>query len=381
MPSAAVRHLVLLCVLALCALGAAYQIKGNVDLIGGTTPGSAVDLRSRDLELVMFVQGQNPFDYMTASQPPWGYPLGLILTWPAWPEVRVYFAVLNAAALAFLMWWAYRQAGEAPREVRLLMMAAVFAFGGSCTATEVGQISIVVTALLAAALWFDQSQRHGLCGLFVALAMIKPTIAAPFAVALVVTGRFRAAAAAASYGLAAAGATWLITGASPFHMLQQLSTSAASYVGDGTLGLVDVLGALGVGSSAQVALAPLIVAVPGLVLMARSRPSLGLAFAVAAVWGRLWTYHKSYDDVMLVFLLVPLGVLAFERRSRGALAAFVGMGLLAWIPGRLLVLPEIQMLQLAVWPFALAFLILSARAGSAAPAASTSPAKLERLHA
>ncbi len=38
------RRLVLAWALALCALGAAYQIKGNADLIAGTSPSSAIDL-------------------------------------------------------------------------------------------------------------------------------------------------------------------------------------------------------------------------------------------------------------------------------------------------------------------------------------------------
>lgn len=381
MMMAAPRRLVLSWVIALCALGAAYQGKGNLDLIWGTTPSSAIDLRSRDAEQALFAQGQNPFDHMHASQPPWGHPFGAVLTWPAWPEVRVYFAVINAAALAWLLWWAYRQPCDATADVRLLMMAAVFAFGGSCTATEVGQISMLVTALLAAALWCDATGRAALCGLMVGLAMIKPTIAAPFAVALIVSGRYRAAGAAAVYGVVATAATWAITGAEPLRMLGQMSEQAAIYVGDGTLGLVDVLGALGMSSSAQVALAPIIVAVPGLALMAWARPSLPLAFAVAAVWGRLWTYHKSYDDVMLVFLLVPLGVLAFERRSGPATAAFAAMGVLAWLPGRLLAVPEVQLLQLALWPVALALLILLARPGRVVIAERTSSAPLEHLHA
>ena len=45
----------------------------------------------------------------------------------------------------------------------------MFAFGGSCTATEVGQVSIIVTALLAGALLCDRHNRPWLCGLLVAL--------------------------------------------------------------------------------------------------------------------------------------------------------------------------------------------------------------------
>ena len=343
--------------LLLLALSAVYQVSGNVDLIGGKTPGDAVDLRSRDFEQIHFEKGENPFDYMTASQPPWGYLFGELLTWPAWPAVRTYFAAINLVALACLGWWAYREPRDGPRDVRLLLMGAVLAFGGSSTATGVGQVSIIVTALLAGALWCDRNDRPWLCGLLVALALIKPTISAPFAVALLLTRRYKAAGIAAAYGIAASGVTWAVTGADPLRMLRQMAQAAALYAGDGTIGLNNVLLALGV-SAAGVALMPLVVALPAMAVIALSRSSLPLAFAIAAVWGRLWTYHKSYDDVMLVFLLVPLGVFAFTgARSRAAAVAFFAIGILAWIPGRVLAIPAIQVLQLVVWPVALVLLM------------------------
>lgn len=356
------RRSLLALALSLLVLGTTYQIKGNLDLIAGITPGDAVDLRSRDGEQAYFAQGVNPFDRMTASQPPWGYPFGEFLTWPPWPVVRVYFAALNAFALALLLWWAYREPRDVETPVRLLLMASVFAFGGSCTATGVGQVSIIATVLLAGALWCDRIERPWWCGLLVGLALIKPTISAPFAVALLLTRRFEAAAAAAAYGIAASGVTWLVTGANPVQMLRQMMEAAALYAGDGTIGLNNVLIALGA-SPAGVALMPLVVALPAMALIALTRSSLPMAFAIAAVWGRLWTYHKSYDDVMLVFLLIPLGVLALGRaQSRAAAIAFFAIGVLAWIPGRILALPEIQILQLAVWPIALLVLLRLAAA-------------------
>jgi hypothetical protein len=381
MTELAPRAAVVAAAVALFLVGGAYQVKGNLDLIAGQETSSAIDIKNRDTEHELFVRGQNPFDSFEASQPPWGYPFGLLLTAPEWPAVRVYFAVINALALAVLMWWAYREPRMAPPHVRWLLAGAVFAFGGSCTATEVGQVSIVVTALLAGALMLDRMQRQAAAGLLVALALIKPTIAAPFAVALLVAGRYRAAAAAAAYGAAACAFTWSVTGALPHHMLQQMAAGAAKYAGAGTLGLNDVLAAAGVVSAAQVALAPLIVTVPAMALMAMARQSLTLSFAVAAVWGRLWTYHKSYDDVMLAFLLIPLGVLALVHRSRAASAAFVLVGAVSWIPGRLLAVPEIQMLQLVAWPAALAVLVVSLRGGFAVEVQRSSSERLERLHA
>lgn len=358
------RNLLLACALALFGLGAAYQIKGNLDLVAGQTPSSAIDLKNRDMEQRFFMEGKNPHDYMVGSQPPWAYQFGQLLTWPAWPAVRVYYAALNMLALAFLMLWTYREARDVPAEGRWLLTAAVFAFGGSCTATEVGQVGIIVTALLAGALWCERAGHHAWCGVLVAMAMIKPTIAAPFALALIVAGRYRAATAAALYGAVASAITWVVTGTSPMIMLEQMASYSTGYIRAGTFGPVDLAAMLGASPAAMVWV-PLLLAVPGLALMAMVRPSLPLCFAVATVWARLWTYHKSYDDIMLIFVLVPLGVLALGRaRSPAAAIAFFAMGVLAWIPGRILAIEAVQIVQLAVWPIALVVLVQLARSAT-----------------
>lgn len=354
----------------LLALTVVYQGKGNLDLVWGRDPGSAVDLMNRDHEQALFTAGKNPFDFKTGSQPPWGYPSGVLFTWPEGEAVRPYFAVVNALALLGLLWWTYRAFPEGRPDERWLLVAAAGAFGGSCTATEVGQISIVVTALLAAALWTDARGNAWATGLLVALSLIKPTMSGPFAVALLVAGRWRASAVAAGYGVVASLITWGMTGATPWHMLGQLARGAGGFANEGTFGLNHLLEAAGVAASLRNPLAALLVTLPGLALMWKVRASLPLTFAVAAFWGRLWTYHKSYDDVMLVFVLVPLGVLALRRPLVSlTMAVFGAMGLLAWAPGRILAIEAVQIAQLAVWPVALG-LVLAGRV--AAPSVPTS---------
>lgn len=357
MPVAVTRALMRAAAAGLLLLALVYQAKGTHELVAGTAPGAAVDLFNRDEEQALFVAGQNPFDHDTGSQPPWGYPAGVLFTWPPWPAVRVYFAVVNLVALGVVMIWAAGVGRGLPPEARWVLAGAVAAFGGACTATEIGQIGIVVAALLAASLWSDRRGAHVWTGLLMAVALIKPTIAAPFAVALLIAGRYRASLVAATYGVGASLVTWAITGAPPWRMLGQLARRAGGYALDGTIGPPDALAALGVAPAWINPMAVALVSLPGLLLMWRVRGSLAVCYAVAAVWGRLWTYHKSYDDIMLVFLMVPLGVAALRTpASRPALAACVVVGLLAWLPGRWLALDAVQIAQLAAWPVALGVL-------------------------
>ena len=55
-------------------------------------------------------------------------------------------------------------------------------------------------------------------------------------------------------------------------------------------------------------------------------------FAIAATTGRLWAYHRPYDDVMLIFLIVALGKLVMTHRSIGTVFAFCLVGLSLWAP-------------------------------------------------
>ena len=79
-------------------------------------------------------------------------------------------------------------------------------------------------------------------------------------------------------------------------------------------------------------------------------------------------------------IAIPLGVLALERsRSAPAFIAFIAMGMLAWIPGRALGLPAVQIAQLIVWPVACAVLVAVTRRATA-PLPAPQP-RLESLHA
>jgi hypothetical protein len=94
-----------------------------------------------------------------------------------------------------------------------------------------------------------------------------------------------------------------------------------------------------------------IVLVPTVALLwaGRHRPLLDL-FAIAAVAGQLWTYHKSYDNVMLVFLLVALGARAL-RNPADVLAgfSFLLVGASLWLPASITDNAPFLVFQLVAW--------------------------------
>ena len=72
-------------------------------------------------------------------------------------------------------------------------------------------------------------------------------------------------------------------------------------------------------------------------------------FAVAAYVGRFWTYHRVYDDVMLVFLsLAVVRAAARDTTRRTALVALSVVITLA-LPARLQAYPAVQLAQIVIW--------------------------------
>lgn len=369
----------LACVLGLLALG--YTAKGMHGLIFGTARSDAVDLHLRWVEQRYFLRGQNPYDVWRRhdaraaallgpapiieransldprlggtdpTHPPWGYLSGLLLLWPDWPAIRVYFALLNLLALAVIVRWAYGLARSEGKATALLAALAVLAVAGNCTALEVGQYGIVATALLVGALWLDQTGRPTVGGLLVGVAMLKPTIAGPFFLALLARRRFRAAAVACVYWAIGGAVMQMMTGAGPLEVLRQMLTLGSTLAEHGTFGPIDFFRAAGLDRHAATLAAMLGVLLPAAAAMILwPARSLGPAFAVAAVAGRLWTYHKNYDNIALVFLLAPLVVLALKRRTHpAALIGVLAVGSTLWIPARFAEPLAFQMTQVIVW--------------------------------
>jgi hypothetical protein len=89
--------------------------------------------------------------------------------------------------------------------------------------------------------------------------------------------------------------------------------------------------------------------------------SLLTLFAIASAIGRIFTYHRVYDDVMLVFLLLALLQLAFSQPHWLNIALTIVVGLTLWLPASFQKIadPYWTVLQLIIWSIALVYLLLN----------------------
>jgi hypothetical protein len=379
----------------LALLGLSYHAKGHWYLLFGS---GSFDLRQRYVEQRYVSRGQNPNDIAfqawgvepvrptdrpvvvipelastppVAGYPPWAFLTQYLFVWPPWPATRFYMSLLDIAAVAFIGAWAYRSASHLGREAGVAMAVACTACSAYSPGLQTGNYPLIVAALLAATLLLETANRHVAAGLTLGVAMIKPHMAGPFVVGALCRGRYVLAAVTTAYiTVASLIVSWLVK-TSPVEMVQQMLKSSTTWV-DQTAGPVALALAAGLAPSVATAVTAVVFVGIGAALHWRFRRLDALThFAIAGLVARLFTYHRVYDDLLLIFLLLALGLVAMERRSRSAGFAFLLVGLSLWPPARLTDLLAFQVFQIAAWCTGLATLLTLKRAN---PVETTMPA-------
>jgi hypothetical protein len=363
-------------------LGVLYLAEGFYRALFGPLPQ---DLARRWLENAYFVRRISSFDVFDGTvpvapdigtahpggYPPWSLPVALLVAPPVDQDVlQVYFALLNALALVSIAWFVRRLAAPHGRAAIALLVASVSAISANAVVLRNGQYGLIVNAFLTSVLASLVLARPGQAGFFLALSALKPQSSGPFALLLFAKGRRVGVATAAATLLVCAFAAALWLERSPLRLLSQVFGQASHWEGGdaGVLRLCLVLG-----FPREVAI-PVLAAgsmLAGAVLayVHRSR-SLLVQAAIACVVARLWTYHRRYDDLLLMFLLLPLALAALERRAKGLWAAYVAVGLTLWLPLREVDhTPALIALKVGIWVAGLAAL-LSSRFGRPASESS-----------
>ena len=329
----------------LFAVGTAYFAKGLRLSWGHDNDG---DMRALWKQYSFFEQGIYPHRRVAeaagfagvkghAVYPPYAYPLLAGCFWaPNYTAARAVYQVLTLAALGLLMWYGAKQLDFAGRPAALLGAALPFAISGNGSAVSLGQFTIICVGFLALQIILLERNRPALAGVCWAIAMLKPQIALPFGVLFLLGPHWRGALAG---GMTLATLTafafwWTNVDPRDFwtqgvvgHRLKFVATTAyGSGLWVGAWGLnpqkatllgVGIAGAFGV-----------------LLLMTRVREKFNLqtAAALAAVMAMTLFYHRPYDNLLLVFLLLPLVAAAFRERSLLLSAASAALGVILYFP-------------------------------------------------
>ncbi|WP_315859132.1 glycosyltransferase family 87 protein [Cyanobium sp. Cruz-8D1] len=305
--------------------------------------------------------GTGPISQLGVS--PYAQPMfGFFFVWGgsggAWRLVHG-LSLLSLGLISWIGWRTLRFAGPA---AGLLGALAPVAIGGNSNCLYHGQFSILCMGLISLQWWLLERQRPLPAGISWALAMLKPQIAAAFALPLLQRGNRRGLLLGLAVLLVLSGIALAYTHVSPIRYVSLwLVPSSLSFVRAGNTNLMGLLGPW-VG-----AILTLTLLLGGLFLArktAKGRHQQGSMAAprrvdpgtmlrlqgLCAVLGALAAYHLNYDNIML--FPAQLAILSLALRHPGIWigALAVAMQVSLWIPVHLTAdrfLP--QTLSAAIW--------------------------------
>jgi len=380
---------------ALGLLSLAYVALGVYTLVFDTSFSTPVDLRLRWIEQGMIYRGENPQEHtypedllpeliiggrnVKGNYPPWAYATGIVLVPPlGWPAARIYFAGLCLAAFAGLGYWAFSVGRRVGRQWGWFIAAAALSAFAICVAISYGQYSLIVAALIVASLACLEHGRMAPAGLALALAAVKPQLAALFFF-VPATFQFRRGeriqffVPAAIYLAAASLGIAIAVHSTPWEMFKGPAAESAKFyhLSNNPL-IIWAVDWLGFSMGSKLLALGMAAACILLLVTVRSSGSLLAGFSVCAIMSLFWSYSRHYDVLLLAIPLVELFLLWQTRQSRLACAAFFALGLLLWSPITMGLwrLPVSQFGFGAVCLFALATIISLESKTSGVPAAA-----------
>lgn len=295
--------------------------------------------------------------------------------WPTQAATTVVYVVSFTLVLAWIVVRLTAESGAAVRAERALVGLALVAAYPVGAILGNGQVSLHALAAMLAALFalrdHPVSWRRDIgVAALLALALAKPTIAAPFMlVALALPGGVRASAIAATFYV---GITLIAATFQPGTAIEQLGRFVAlgwvQSLRGGESNLHSLLAGAGLAAWMPHASLAALAALAGFVAGCR-RADPWLLIGVAAVAARFWTYHRWYDDLLILIAAIALVRVAFDRsQPRRSLAAALAIATVTLVlaPGGLYTLPPpwnsaYRALQVASWIADAALLGLVAR--------------------
>jgi hypothetical protein len=235
------------------------------------------------------------------------------------------------------------------------------AISSNCTTLNNGQYGLIVNALLIIVYWLLQANKNYLAGVFMGIALVKPNISAPYLLSLVIKRKFKTVLLAFVYIISA---TFAIAHTTRLNFEKVIGSflNQIKYVADDGVSSINIIMKFGISTEITLVLLTTIGLVLGIVIFQKlQHTSLLTLFACAAVIGRVFTYHRPYDDLMLVFLLLALLTLAFSYPSRLNIIIVSLVGLTLWLPLSIqnLASPYWSIFQNTIWLIALVYLLVN----------------------
>jgi glycosyl transferase family 87 len=336
------RHCRFILLILMVAMAAAAGWKLGLEfhrLLWDAGPKGAIDLKSLHLWVTSWFAGEPIFQQADAALYP---PATYLLLWPllGWLSLdaaRWFWAVTSVCACVAIVVLGWRIAGARTGWERIFVALLLLSINGTGVAIGNGQLILhILPALLAAVLLLDRNHRTWSTDVIVAAlltwTLVKPSVAAPFFwVVLFADKRWRwrpAVLLVLMYAILTVAAAAFQQENLPTLLARCLSkASSATAQFPGTRNVDSLL--IAVGWERWITLtATLIFVALGIWTYRYRRADKWLLVAVAAMVARLWTYHRLYDDVLILVPELVLFRIATQNDEKKLLAGVL-LGLTA----------------------------------------------------
>lgn len=366
------KLIILLLTLIVGLLGLSYLVRGFYVLTLHDLGGK--DLYSRWQEQLYIYRGVFPYSAIQGSplvEPdlgpirssgylPWSFFAGFVLLPPiSFEMLRWYHALLNFISLIVTAVFAYQIGKPYGRTEAWLTVSICLSFSSYSIALGNGQYGIIINALLIVMLWLLQRKQNILAGLFLGVALLKPTISGLYFFILVARRRVSTIVASCLYLMTSSLIIGIAVKASPVYMISNVLDVSKYYAHTG-YSSINALLRLGISPMIAILCSIAIFSIITLSLFNKFKEhSLLFLFAIASLAGRLATYHLPYDNIMLIFLVLALVQLAFNIPSKSNIGILTLLVLSLVTPGRFVNLAFAQIVQISVWLTAAFYLLMN----------------------
>ncbi|MEQ9371501.1 MAG: hypothetical protein RIG63_21105 [Coleofasciculus chthonoplastes F3-SA18-01] len=361
-----------------------------------SNPSGAIDLKLRYQEVHLWFSGEPVYSQLnSAVYPPASYVMLLpFLGYPSLTVAKWIWALTSIIALIWLANLLIHQTQTKNTIERVLVVMTPLAMYATGITIGNGQLTIHILVSLVAGLTLMCQKKTGwgkdlLASLLIIVALVKPTLAVPFFwIVLFVPGRVRPtlmvplgyvvlawlAAAFQESDIFSLHHDWLAYG---IKAAAWSSAGGGAGGSDGGLGgdigygdLHSLMGTLGL-SEWNFPVSILVLLALGCWVYWHRCVDLWLLVGVVAIVARVWTYHRVYDDMLILLSMVTLFRIAKQDANSNTDRVVSGMlfaiALIAsLVPASLRLLPSPWDLffkagQTTIWMVMLIFLLAQAR--------------------
>lgn len=365
------RKLWQLSALFLAILATAYLLKGCYYLL--FNPIGAFDFSSRWKAQQYIYQGHYPSPSILVGSPlydakigeanfggyfGWSY-FSSVLFVPPFPlEIaKIYFFFVNLPALLVVIIFTYQTCSRYGKSRASFGVISVLAISAHCTTLGVGQYGIILNAILILLFQSLQKGRDALSGILGGIALLKPNVTALYVLVLFSRKSYRAAIVMTLYIILASLSIANFVDRNPLSLIELPLRDIHRFAADGD-SFVNVLSSFGLSVQSAIYLLMIVgMGVSFLLLRQINQITLTEKFAVASVVGRLWTYHRVYDNTMLFFLYIAILELAFRQSNPIDIFVLYLLGISLWIPASWTSSMPMQTAQYVIWTGSLVFLL------------------------